>query len=101
MGDDLAALNRDTEGLEPERRSLVRHSALSHWLHSLARFVASDDMGTDYKHRSGHATGAQGEEMFGSNDFAPAPPTEASEFIVRGSGRRIPTPLAALVLSDE
>lgn len=83
MGEDLAALDRDTEGLEPERRSLIRDSTFSQRLHYLAQFRISDDVGTEYRLRRGHATGgAHGEETFGSSDFTPAPPENASEIVV-------------------
>jgi hypothetical protein len=84
LGEDRDALDRDTEGLEPERRSLIRDSAFSQRLHYLVQFRISDDVGTEYQFRRGHATGgAHGEERFGSSDFTPAPPKNASEIVVQ------------------
>lgn len=90
MGDDIAGLDRDTEGLEPERRSIVRDTAFHQRLSQMASFgpAITDDVGTVYRPSGGHASRAGlGEEWFGSRDFVPplqeAHPSSSSELVRR------------------
>jgi hypothetical protein len=94
LGDDLAKLDQDTEGLAERDREFQRFVARSQRLHRLIQFTASDDLGTRYRHSRGGSSGSieRGEES-GITDFQPAAPDGATSFAVRVHEAKFTIPL--------
>ena len=81
--DELAAHDRDTEGLPEDERRMIRQQ----FLHRLNRPAAhkltlSDDLGTDYR-GTGGGSGGSGNEQTGRAQFMPGIPQAASMLTVR------------------
>lgn len=83
LGDDLKALDRDTQGLAEEDREHQRFASRMNRLFRLLRFTATDDVGTRYRHsRGGSGGGGQFEELAGVAIFEPALPRGTRSFTV-------------------
>ncbi len=83
LGEGLAELDADTEGMPEDQRLAMRKQFL-HRRHDAARMmiVITDDVGTEYRPMGGGASGG-GDERIGRTTVAPAPPMGVTRLIVR------------------
>jgi len=85
FGDQLAAHDRDSEGL-PEHERLRSRQMLVHRLdRSGQQLSMTDDIGTEYHHMGGGSGGGR-DERTGRAEFFPAVPGTASELTVHWGG---------------
>jgi hypothetical protein len=86
FAEELAATDRDTEGLPDVERELLRNRLKGRLLlHRLSDFGLGDDVGTSYE-QTGNDSRQGDEEWAGRACFTPAPPTEATRITVRWCG---------------
>jgi hypothetical protein len=81
FADELAAQERDLEGVPDLQREQLRRQLLHHLKVQRKHLELSDDVGTEYHHMGGGSSGGGGEQV-GRTQFAPAVPHRASRLSI-------------------
>jgi hypothetical protein len=97
LGDDLAEVDRDTEGLPGEERENQRYRARALRFYRLFQPTLSDDLGTKYRSPRARSAGPmERDEETGITDFTPSMPSEASSLEIKVLDCRIVVPVGRL-----
>jgi hypothetical protein len=79
--EQLAAHDRDSEGLAEPERGRARGMLIHRLAHGPARLWITDDVGTEYRHCGG-GSGGGSDERVGRTQFTPSVSAVASELVV-------------------